>query len=138
MNCWSRKNVIIISSMGFRYTPSLLLIIETFGITNKQILTVFKELFQRLNGLRISSIEMKMKNAKYLLTFYWMFFEDLISHKTQKFEYKTLNWMNRLITLSLKKYEIYQQILCWSNRLYQRDATSLNKQIHKINCWSKR
>ena len=35
------------------------------GITNMQILNVFKKLFQSLIGLRLCSIEMQMKNAKY-------------------------------------------------------------------------
>ena len=40
-----------------------LLIVETFGITNMQILKVSKKLFQRLTGLRRFSIETQKKNA---------------------------------------------------------------------------
>ena len=42
---------------------TILLIVETFGITNMQILKVSKKLFQRLTGLRRSSIETQKKNA---------------------------------------------------------------------------
>ena len=39
-------------------------------------------------------------------------FKDLIPNKNQKFDYKTPDWMNRSITLSLKKIKSYQEILC--------------------------
>ena len=42
---------------------TILLIVETFGITNMQILKVSKKLFQRLTGLRRPSIETQKKNA---------------------------------------------------------------------------
>ena len=44
-------------------------------------------------------------------------FKKLIFHKTQKFDYKTLNWMNRLIMLFFKNnIKTYREILCQSNR----------------------
>ena len=40
-------------------------------------------------------------------------FKNYILHKTQKFDYKTPDWMKKSITLSLKKkIKIYQEILC--------------------------
>ena len=46
--------------------PPLHLIIETFGITNMQMLKISKKLFQRLTGLRLCPIEMKIKKCKIL------------------------------------------------------------------------
>ena len=43
--------------------------------------------------------------------------KNLIFHKNQKFDYKTLNWMNRLIMLFFKNnIKTYREILCQSNR----------------------
>ena len=47
---------IIYGALNF-HVPSLILIIETFGITIMQILKVFKKLYQTLTGLRLSFIE---------------------------------------------------------------------------------
>ena len=70
-NCRSMKNVIITSSMEPEISiyPFLLLIIETFGITNMQIQKASKRQFQRLTNLRLFSILMQIENAKYELTF---------------------------------------------------------------------
>ena len=81
----------------------LLLDMETFGITNIQILKVFKKLFQHFTGLRLSSIEMQMKKDKYYLP------SNFMPHKAQNFDYKTPDWVNRLILLSLKRYQNLQR-----------------------------
>ena len=75
--------------------PSLLLIIETFGITNKQILKLFKKLFQLLTVLKLSTNE----KCKVLTDILLNLFKNFILHKTQKLDYKTPDWMNRSIIL---------------------------------------
>ena len=66
-NCQTMTNIIIISSTkpSILMYPSFSLITETFGITNVQILKVFKKLFQCLTGLRLSAIYIQMENANY-------------------------------------------------------------------------
>ena len=39
-------------------------------------------------------------------------FKSFILHKTQKCDYKNPAWMNRMITLSIKKIKTYQEIIC--------------------------
>ena len=93
------KNVIVISSEEpyISMYSSLLLFVETFGITNMQILKVLKKLFQRwlVHGFHPLISKWKMRNNN------WRFIkcllnviENFIHRKTQKFDYETPDWMN--------------------------------------------
>ena len=55
-----------------------------------------------------SNCKWKMQNTSILLNV----FKNFIPYKTKKFDSKTHDWMNRTITLSLKKIKTYKEILC--------------------------
>ena len=58
-----------------------------------------------------------MQNTDILLNV----FENFIPHKTQKFEHKTPDWMNKSITLSLKKSKLTKR--------YYVDPTEYNEML---------
>ena len=79
------------------------LIIGNYGIIKKRTLTLYKELFLPLTGIWLSQKKNINDKIKILNDSLLNICNDFIPNKISKFDYKKPVWMNKEITLLLKK-----------------------------------